>query len=342
MNNTFDFLTTLSAGYAICGVNGPTDGLLLAVSGGADSSALLHGTVRLWAQHRGRIAVVHVDHQLRADSRRDREHVEELSETAGLECFTAEIPVTEVRSQAGGSLEEVARRLRYEFLEQTALDQRMRFVACAHQQDDQAETILHNIIRGTGIRGLTGMNPVRELREGIQLIRPMLKLRREDVEEFLKTEGFSWQDDESNRSDRHTRNRIRHEVLPVLEQLNHGANKHLVQLRQSVLEVEQITQFVVDRCLKESVLEQQPGICRVSRVALRGWPEPIVRQVLRDLWRKQKWPQRSMTREHWNRLAAAIVDPTGHPPDMHGVEVSVTSSMIRFFGPANGRDEVRK
>ena len=146
--------------------------VLVAVSGGGDSVALLRAMTALETGGQGRICVAHLNHQLRPDADEDERFVVELSRRLGVACEVERVAVDRLAAQAGDGLEAAARSARYRFLEQAAGRLGARFVATAHTADDQAETILHRIVRGTGVRGLAGMARVRPLGHAT-LIRPL-------------------------------------------------------------------------------------------------------------------------------------------------------------------------
>ena len=164
--------------------------LLVGVSGGADSVALLLALAEV-APAGARIVVAHAEHDLRAAAAADREFVAALAERLGLEFIWRHVAVREADEGGGEGLEARARRLRYAFLEQAAGDRAARHVLVAHTADDQAETILHRILRGTGPAGLAGMRPARELCPGVALVRPLLQVPRADARTHPARRGSS-------------------------------------------------------------------------------------------------------------------------------------------------------
>ncbi|MCH2203016.1 MAG: tRNA lysidine(34) synthetase TilS [Fuerstiella sp.] len=334
VNISAEFLMSLKTGYADCGVfSVPHNGLLLAVSGGADSMALLHGTAQLWPDNTSGLVVAHVDHNLRGDqSRADAAFVETTVEELGLQFVLLSGDTVQEQQKSGGSTEEVARRIRYQMLQSSAHSADIEYVVCGHQSDDQAETILHNIIRGTGLRGLTGMCIRRQLNHRVQLIRPMLDITRSSIEEFLDDLDLKWRFDESNSSTRYTRNKIRNHLIPTLaREYNPQLTDSLLRLASHATEAENLSVQVANRCLDDVVLELQPGVCRLQRNKLALWPESVVRMALRLVWDQQMWPQQGMTRLHWNDLAQSVCQPDGRPSNCPGVEVSMTPKIVRIF-----------
>src|SRR5207245_556021 len=180
--------------------------VLVAVSGGADSVALLHLLQSLAAEWQLRLHVLHVDHQLRADSAADADFVRALGVRLGVPVDVATVTV-----DRRGSLEDSARSARYAALETSAARIGAERIALGHTADDQAETVLMRLVQGAGVRGLSGVPPVRG-----RIIRPLIALRRSALEAELRRAGLSWVEDPTNRDPKFLRNRIRHELLPLL------------------------------------------------------------------------------------------------------------------------------
>ena len=194
--------------------------VLCACSGGADSVCLLH---LLRSMDGIGVVCAHFNHGLRgAESDRDEVFVKELCDRLGIPCVTGHGDVRGYAAEHGLGIEEAARALRYAFLEQTAEEQGCSRIATAHNAEDNAETVLLNLIRGTGGRGLGGIPPVRG-----KLIRPLLTVTRAEIESYLAEHGLSHVEDSSNASDDYTRNRIRHRILPLLREENPAAVENI-------------------------------------------------------------------------------------------------------------------
>jgi tRNA(Ile)-lysidine synthase len=221
------------------------DRLAVAVSGGADSVALLCSLLELRAELGIVLSVAHVNHKLRGEeSDEDERFVAQLARQHGLELHACEAPVdgshsSEIGSGIGSGIEAAARELRYGFFRQLAREGRVTKIATAHTLDDQAETVLLRIFRGTGIRGLSGIHP-RIVFEGLEqghvfgeLVRPLLGFRRTALQEFLRDRGQSWREDSSNRDIAFLRNRVRHRLLPIIgEEFGEAAIEHMAELAE--------------------------------------------------------------------------------------------------------------
>ncbi len=197
----------------------PADKVLLAVSGGADSTALLYAMCALRKEGHlpAEMVCAHINHQLRAaQADGDERFVVGQCEKLGLEVATHSIDVKGFARRQGMSIETAARKLRYECLLEIAHNKACRCVATAHQKDDNAETIIQRLARGTGFRGLGGIRPVRMFGE-IRIARPLLCAGRAEIERYLQQLGIEWRRDRTNEDVSYRRNFIRHRLLPELQ-----------------------------------------------------------------------------------------------------------------------------
>ncbi len=186
--------------------------LLIAVSGGRDSVVLLHW---LLAQGRSNLVVCHLNHGLRGrDSGLDARFVRHLAQSLGLPCEIAKTDVAALAAENRLSLETAARQARHSFFLQAAAKYHTPHVFLAHHAEDQAETVLANACRGTGLAGLAGMKPLQQLDNGLILHRPLLSWRRAEIDAYIATHRLRFRDDSSNTSPAHRRNRLRHDILP--------------------------------------------------------------------------------------------------------------------------------
>ncbi len=191
----------------------PGDRIAVAVSGGADSVALLHLLLALRAELGILLSVAHFNHHLRArSSDADELFVRKLAARHELPFQLAHADVAKSAKQDKRNLEDAARRARYSFFVKLVTRQGVSRVAVAHTADDQAETVLAHILRGTGIAGLGGIHPVTE-----HVFRPLLEFRRADLRSYLRARRQSWREDRTNRDTTKTRARIRRTLLPLLE-----------------------------------------------------------------------------------------------------------------------------
>ncbi len=306
--------------------------VVVAISGGGDSVALLRAMMALKTGGVGRICAAHLNHKLRADSDDDEEFVTALCRGLGVPCEVEQIAVERVAAQTGDGIEAAARAARYGFLERTAGRLGARFVATAHTADDQAETILHRIVRGTGVRGLSGMVRTRPLGHAT-LIRPLLAIRRRDVHAYLDQLGQPYRHDPSNADLRFTRNRIRHETMPQLRrQFNRGVTDALLRLGTLAGEAQAVVGELVDELSVKRVTIESPRVAQIHLAALADRPPYLVRELLMAVWRRQGWPMQAMGREKWDELCGLAVSPGPHAGRVlpGGVMASVTEGRMEL------------
>jgi tRNA(Ile)-lysidine synthase len=279
--------------------------VLVGVSGGGDSVALLVALRRLVpADVARRLLVVHAEHDLRADAGDDRVFVERLAARMGLRVVTRRL---EVRPVGGEGVEAAARRLRYAFFAEAAAEEGGRHVLVAHSADDQAETILHRLLRGTAVAGLAGMPWARQLAPGVSLLRPMLGIRRQAARDFLVAVGEDWREDPSNTDRRHARNLLRHDVLATCEGTRYpSCTEAIVRLGRQAAAISGALRSAAERLLEEHSRRHPDGAVVVRTAGLAGLDPLLVAEVFVALWAREGWPRRDMTARHYEALAALV------------------------------------
>ena len=217
--------------------------VLAGVSGGADSVCLFHILLKLREELSFSLYVVHINHKIREAAEGEALYVKELCEKNKVPFYQRDINIPEIAAISTESEEEVARNERYKAFGEVAAGIEKEYgqkvvIATAHNRNDQAETMIHNLFRGSKLKGLSGILPTRE-RDGYVLIRPILVLGRGEIEEYLRDISVEWCTDESNLTDNYTRNRIRHHILPYAEEnINSQAVKHAAEAADYFAEVE--------------------------------------------------------------------------------------------------------
>ncbi|HIQ20635.1 MAG TPA: tRNA lysidine(34) synthetase TilS [Planctomycetes bacterium] len=279
--------------------------VLVAVSGGSDSVALLRMMVALKRGGRGQLAVAHCNHQLRgAEADEDERFVVALCESLGLPCHVGRS--RPVRAGSDG-LEGSLRKARYGFLQSQANRLGARYVATAHTADDQAETVLHRILRGTSIAGLAGIPRTRPLGPACTLIRPLLGFRRSELVAYLHQSGQPYRSDSSNVDQRFTRNRIRHDLLPRLaRQFNPNVLDALLRLSGLAAEAQQLIDAQVEQLADGRIHPEPGGGVQIDARGLEDLPRLLLRQLLVVVWRRCGWPMQSMGFDHWESLAEML------------------------------------
>jgi len=257
---------------------------LLAVSGGADSMAMLDSIAKLQKPlGLDALHVAHLNHRLReSESEADTDFVKNQACHRDLPVTIEAVNVAEVARETGESLETAARNSRYQFFAQTAKSQNCQVIVLAHNADDQAETILHRILRGTGLRGLAGIPPTRQLkcdRHQFQLIRPFLKLPRSEIQAYLKRHRIPWREDSSNATNQFTRNRLRNELLPLLcEQFNPNTNEALRQLGAIAEWTQSHLTAETEGLLQDCIQNQEETSVRLNAAVMAQLPP--IQQIL--------------------------------------------------------------
>ena len=207
-------------------------GVVIGLSGGADSVALLEVLCGLQSERGLRLAAVHVHHGIRKNAQEDVAFCRELCMEKKVDFFCEYIDVPQMARVQGISEEEAGRNARYHIFEEYRGKLQMDIIAVAHHQNDQAETILFQLFRGSGLRGMSGMQPKRG-----NIIRPLLSVSREEIEQYLCDKQRTYVTDETNASDQYSRNKIRHYVLPVAEEISFGAAGHMSQTAGQLREI---------------------------------------------------------------------------------------------------------
>ena len=259
----------------------PRAAVLVAVSGGSDSIALLHLLAQSSIGRSARLTVAHLDHALRPGSAIDRRFVERVARDLGLAVVADRRPVRRLRRR-DESPEECARRVRRDFLIESAAATGAAHIATGHTLDDQAETILMRLARGAGPTALAAMSATGPG----PFVRPLLGLERAELRAWLARRRIPFREDPSNRDDRFDRNRVRHLVVPLLARaLNPRAARHLVEaaerLREDAVCLDRLASEALDRSVS-----QRAGAFRIAAAALAEAPRPLALRMARDLLRR--------------------------------------------------------
>lgn len=258
--------------------------LLVGVSGGADSVALLYALHEWARRHPLRLVVAHLNHGIRGRAAdRDEEAVRRVARTLNLPFICERVDVPALAKRTKQSLEMAARQARYEFFARVARQQKACAVAVAHTADDVAETLLLRLVRGAGLEGLRGIAPVGVV-NGVRVVRPMLKVTRSEIEAFLKAHAIPWRNDETNRDPAILRNRIRHVLLPLLKKDFQPAIYSVLERTAVILRDEDaVLGPMVQRALKRALQSDETlSVRSVKRLAI-GLRRRVLREWLRGL-----------------------------------------------------------
>jgi tRNA(Ile)-lysidine synthase len=261
----------------------PGDRVLVAVSGGPDSVALLAVLLKLRKRLGVELAVGHLNHGLRgAAADEDEQFVRQLAKRHKLRMRCRKTDVASRRRAKGGSVEEVARAVRYRFLRRAAKELEANVIATGHTADDNAETLLMNLLRGAGLSGLAGI-PIARAEGGVRLVRPLLEVTRAEVLEFVDRSGLEFRTDATNADTAFTRNRIRSELLPQLAgQYNPNVAKLLTSTAEQLRDVADLIGTQVERAAERLVQPVDNGFAVPLR-ALRQMPRAVRTELVRTL-----------------------------------------------------------
>ncbi len=247
--------------------------VVLAVSGGADSMCLLHVLHVLSHTLHIRLHVAHLDHMLRgAESRKDAEAVTAYAGALGLPCTVAARDVLASAAASSCSLEETAREVRYSFLREVARHLGAEVVMTGHTRDDAVETVMLHILRGSGVHGLRGLEPVADYPRGpdgeatrgsLRLVRPLLLVSRREARQYCRVLELDSREDASNESLAPLRNRIRHEVLPSLRQINPRFDDALLRLARAAMDDDDSLQQQAEKLWKQ-IARWSRGVVRIE------------------------------------------------------------------------------
>ncbi|MDI6893902.1 MAG: tRNA lysidine(34) synthetase TilS [Bacillota bacterium] len=285
------------------GMFSPGDAIVVAVSGGADSVALLHVMGRLAKRMGLRLHAGHLNHLLRADqAEEDARFVADLARSLGIPCTVGREDVAARAASSGTGLEEAGREARYAFLGRLAGDVGARRIALGHTRDDQAETVLMRIIRGAGIEGLAGIPPVRG-----SIVRPLLRVGHAELEEYCRQQGLTWRVDPYNFDPGYLRNRVRHHLLPCLEEVaGAGVRERLAELAEALRPDVEWLRGVEEQTLADVSSRRGEGVL-IDLGRLPALPPALRRRVLRRAILTVKRPGRQVGLAH----VQAVLDLLG-------------------------------
>ncbi len=299
-------------------------GVVVGVSGGADSVALLCGLVRIAEAHpssAGFLVAAHYNHGLRGEaSDGDQKFVTELADRLGIRFVT----------ERAGQLktdEDSLRNARRDFLVRTAKLEGCRYIALAHSADDNVETVLHNLMRGTGPAGLAGISPHRDIGEDWVLVRPLIGIDRATIRSSLRATGQTWREDESNSNTDYQRNWIRAELIPLMQTRYPSVTAAIGRAAEGQRDWRELIERAAESWLYHHLVAGSAVAIRVDPITDRS----VVIAGLQALWDRSGWPRREMTKSHWQRVAATIGGDADERYSMPGkIDVCSRDGCVRF------------
>jgi tRNA(Ile)-lysidine synthase len=302
--------------------------ILVAVSGGPDSLALLH-LLRGLAP----VQAAHFNHGLRGEeSDADEAFVRRVCESWQVPVHTTRRAVAQEAQAAHANLEAYARMVRYAWLVQTARRCQLPVLATGHTRDDQVETILFHVFRGTGLRGLRGIAPHRPLGDGLVLVRPLLEASRQEVMDYLSKHGLTARQDSSNVDLRWTRNWLRLRLLPLLrERFADRCEKSLLRLAEEAREILAEQQRRVRTALVQAELPRAGQMVVLDAQRLAPLGDADLGELFTMIWEREGWPRGRLTRKHLRVLARLLRAQRGSLYLPEGVRASRRGKVLRLF-----------
>lgn len=277
MNKTRDIVAAVRQTIGKFSMISPQDHVLAALSGGPDSVCLVTILNGLMPEFEGRLSAVYIDHGLRPDeAAEEREFCKDLCGALGIPFYVKSIHVRAFAGRERLSMQEAARELRLAALHELASEVGARRIALGHTADDQAETMLLRLFRGTGPAGLTGMRPVRD-----RIIRPLIETPRTEIEGYLDREGLAFMVDSSNLKDKYLRNRIRHHIMPVLQGINRDVVSTLLHTTEILRDEERYFSLLVTKSLMKLISRKSDTSIELFLVPLYSMDTVLLRRVLR-------------------------------------------------------------
>ena len=276
------------------------------VSGGADSVCLLLMLSELAGKWGFKLFAVNVEHGIRGkESLEDSDFVEKLCKEKGIPCFRYDVDVPALAKEKHISTEEAAREARYGAFDRARKDHDLDFIALAHNAEDNAETVIFNLARGTSLSGLTGIRPLRDF-----YIRPLLCLSRSEIEDYLAEKGQPFRTDSTNLSTQYSRNKIRKEVIPVLKEINPQAAHHI---REMSMDLSEASSFIGDYASERlgSMSETQGDCIRIDIFLLEKEKDYIIREIIRRALALVSGGAKDIGRIHVNDTLQLTKGPTG-------------------------------
>ena len=292
--------------------------LVVAVSGGPDSVCLLHVLTSLRDKFDLKLRVAHLDHGLREDSAADAVYVSQLAEGLGLPVVVQREDVQRYRQTNGLGLEEAAREVRYRFLSKLAEELDTPYIVTGHTLSDQTETILLHIIRGTGLQGLVGLKPLTPwTMDGYQvnILRPLLEIKRTETENYCRRVGLEPRLDSTNLSLEPLRNRIRLELLPQLKQYNLGIEESLGRLAVAAdIDMKYLEGQII--AVWDRVVREEGKVVALDKAALLALPEALQRHLLRRALGRLPGGLKDVEMCHLESIMSSLELPSGRCLDL--------------------------
>lgn len=304
------------------------DKLCLAVSGGADSMYLFYNFMDLREDFDLDIIVCHLNHGIRETAKRDEDFVKNICRDYGVKCFTKTVNMNEYARVNKLSKEEAGRILRYEFFRENSSG---RKILTAHNANDRAETLLFNIIRGTGIRGLVGISEVNE-----DIYRPLIDIKRCDIEDYLHKNNLTYVEDETNSEEIYTRNKIRLSLIPKLSELNPNIIDALLRLSENASDANKFIEELVEENYKNSIKDNFFLVDEMKKLN-----KFLACEIIKFYLAKNFYSENILSRENILGIYDLILGESGRVINL-GSKVSARKSYDKVFVEEEKTESVKR
>lgn len=298
--------------------------ILVGVSGGPDSMALLHLLLALKEEKKLTLSVAHVNHGMRPSAGEEAAYVASVAEDHGLSFFLKEADVLRVAAEEKIGEEMAGRRVRYRFFSEI-LEQTGGVLATAHHKDDQIETVLLHLMRGSGLNGLCGM-----AQKGA-VLRPLLSVSKEEILRYLEEEKIRWVLDESNLSPVYLRNRLRHELLPVMRKIEPGVEEALFTLAENARDAQSILSDTVHAFYEQARVKKSEIL--IPKDAYQAQSPALQREIIREAVRRLNTHAVDLTRAHTLEIQKVWTGASGRGTELLGLQFLVTQEGLLVRRP---------
>ncbi|ACL68817.1 tRNA lysidine(34) synthetase TilS [Halothermothrix orenii] len=308
------------------------DGVLVGVSGGPDSLTLLDMLVRVKDEYGLKLVVFHLDHKFRQEAAREARYVSNITNNYGLKCIIEEFDVPGLMNDEGLSPEEAARKVRFNLMIKWVNSLNLNKIAVAHNKDDLVETVFLHMFRGTGLKGLTGIDPVSRI-GGVEVIHPLLNIYRQEIMDYCQRRNLNPVYDPTNQETIYTRNKIRHHIIPYIEdEINPGLKDVIYQMAEVVREENNFLDYQAEKNLKKVLVDKGQDYVILSLEKLFKLPLVIRRRITSLVNSKLKGEDNNLYRKHYEMVENLIKSKvTGKRFDLpDGVVVEKSYDKIIF------------
>ncbi len=313
------------------------DHILIALSGGPDSMALLHLLNSLKAKYDIKLAAAHLDHTIRPTSAKDQKFCKEACRNLHIKFHSKRLDIPALAGRNKLSVEEAGRKARYDYFDSLTEKYRCDKIATGHTLDDTVETVIFNMIRGSGLSGLAGIPRKRG-----KIIRPLLDIEKAELLEWLKVQKIRFIQDKSNRSLDYSRNRIRLKVIPELEKINSGARQNIMRLSEIVSDEVEFNANLTVLAYKAALLESGKSKIVLDLGKLVQYDKSLIKKVIKEAFRILSGDIHSLSSQSISRALSIVNGESGRKaPLTQGICIEKSQGGIAILKPQAGKGNYR-